>query len=405
VVLQGAVTVLLLIACANIAGLVLARSLGRSPEFGLRAALGASRWRLTRQLVTESLLLAAVGGAAGVLLGRWLLDGLLLWLLTDMPAWIQLGMDYRFLAFICAAIALCGRPGRPAPGEAPAPPARSARHPRAGRPPRPERRSRGQPAAGLVVTEIALALLLLLMAARSAGFPAGAAHRPRHQADRVLTYAIQLPQATYPDDAARIVFFSRHLERLRALPGVEAASASTVLPFSGQHIGNFFEPEGGLPGGPDAQAPVVLTRMSFPGYFETMGIPLAGRPFTEQDWRYRIIVNETLARTFWPGENAVGKRIRGIGSSDPWLEVIGVARDVRHYGWRRRCGRVYTFRSRPCRSRSSASSCARKGSRWRWHHWCARCSANRIRRCPPPGSPPWSNGSGTRCRCGGCTRS
>jgi len=334
ILLQGAVTVLLLIACANIAGLVLARSLTRSPEFGLRAALGGSRRQLVRQLVTESLLLAALGGVAGVLLGRWLLDGLLAWLLTDLPAWVQLGMDFRFLGFVLAAVALCATIAGLIPALHLL--SRLDLHSILG----PGARQASGTAArvtlmrGLVVSEIALAMLLLLMAG-SLGRALLRVQRidPGIRPEHVLTYGIQLPQATYGDDAARLAFFRQHLERLRGLPGVEAASASTVLPFSGYHLGNFFEPEGGLPGGPDVQAPVVLTRMSFPGYFETMGIPFrSGRSFTEQDWRYRIIVNETLARLFWPGENAVGKRIRSVGGGAPWLEVIGVAGDVRHYG-------------------------------------------------------------------------
>lgn len=150
---------------------------------------------------------------------------------------------------------------------------------------------------------------------------------------RVLTYGILLPDAKYRDRASRIAFFDEHLARLRALPEVESASASTVLPFSGQHVGNFFEPETGLPGGADVQPPVVLTRMSFPGYFETIGIDLmAGRSFGNQDRTGVVIVNETLARLFWPDQNAVGKRLRSAGGRGAWLEVIGVARDVRHYG-------------------------------------------------------------------------
>lgn len=333
VVLQSAVFVLLLIACANVAGLMLARALGRAPELGLRAALGASRTQLVRELMTESLLLAVLGGAAGVLLGQWLLDGTLA-LFPDLPAWIQLGIDWRFAAFVCLAIGLCATVAGLIP----------ARHVLR----RLDLRTVLGPGAlhstasagrvlslrALVVGEIALALLLLLIA----GFLGRAFLRVQHtdpglRPERVLTYGLLLPEAKYRGPAAWTAFFNQHLERLRALPEVESASASTVLPFSGQHVGNFFEPEGGLPGGPDAKAPVVLTRLSFPGYFETMGIALqAGRGFGEHDWHYKIIVNETLARLFWPGENAVGKRMRSRGSKDPWLEVVGVARDVRHYG-------------------------------------------------------------------------
>ncbi len=334
VVLQSAVAVLLLIACANTAGLMLARSLARAPELGVRAALGASRGQLVRQLLTESVLLAVLGAAAGVLLGRWLLKGWLAGVVNELPAWIQLEMDYRFLSFIVGVIALCaviagllparhilnrldlrtvlGSGARQATGST----------------------ARVSLLRGLVVSEIALAMVLLLVA----GFLGQAFLKVQHldpgiRPERVLAYNVQLPEAKYRDKAAWLAFFDQHLARLRALPDVEAASASTVLPFSGQHTGNFFEPEGGLPGGPDSPTPVVLTRTSFPGYFETMGIALqAGRSFTEHDVRDVVIVNETLARQFWPNQNAVGKRMRSQGSKGPWLEVVGVAHDVRHYG-------------------------------------------------------------------------
>ncbi len=333
-VLQGAVTVLLLIACANTAGLMLARSLARAPELGLRAALGASRGQLVRQLLTESLLLAVMGAAAGVLLGRWLLDGWLAGLVSELPAWIQLEMDYRFVGFICAAIALCATiagllPARHILGRLDLRSVLGSGN----------RQATGTAARvsllrGLVVSEIALAMVLLLVA----GLLGQAFLRvqdvdPGIRPERVLTYNLQLPGAKYHEKSAWLAFFDQHLARLRALPEVESVSASTMLPFSGQHSGNFFEPEGGLPGGPDSPTPVVLTRASFPGYFETMGIALqAGRTFTEQDVRDVVIVNETLARQFWPEGNAVGKRMRSRGSNGPWLQVVGVARDVRHYG-------------------------------------------------------------------------
>jgi len=270
----------------------------------------------------------------GVLLGRWFLDGYLLWLFSEMPAWIQLQIDFRFVVFICLVIGLCATVAGLIP----------ARHVLR----RLDLRSVLGPGVQqvttssnrvlslrtLVVGEISLALLLLLVAGfLGRAFLCVQNIDPGIRPERVLTYGLLLPEAKYHDNAACIAFFEQHLARLRALPGVESASASTVLPFSGQHVGNFLEPEGGLPGGPDGKSPVILTRKSFPGYFETMGIALkAGRAFGEKDWRSTIVVNETLARLFWPGENAVGKRVRSRGSNDPWIEVIGVAHDVRHYG-------------------------------------------------------------------------
>ncbi|ACB75138.1 permease [Opitutus terrae PB90-1] len=336
VVLQGAVLVLLLIAGANIAGLVLARTLARLPELGLRAALGASRFQLLRQLLVESIVLAALGGAAGHLLGRWLLAGALR-LFPDLPAWSRFDMDWRFAAFIIGLTAL----GVLVAGLIPArhvlsrvdvrsvmgPAAQQATHPA----------SRLATLRILVVGEIALALLLLFVAGLlGRAFLRVQQINPGVQPERRLIYGLSLPSAAYRDNASRLAFFEQHLARLRALPDVEAASVSTILPFSGTHSGSFFEPEGGLPGGPDAKSPVILTRICMPEYFATIGITFAaGQGFTEQNWHYKIIVNETLAQLFWPGQNAVGKRMRSRGSNDPWLEVVGVARDVRHYGLER----------------------------------------------------------------------
>jgi predicted permease len=332
-VLQSAVVVLLLVAAANVAGLVLARTLHRVPELGLRAALGASRAQLVRQLMIESGVLSLLGAAAGVLIGRWLLDAIL-GLFPDLPAWLRLDLDWRFAVFVCGAAALCT-------AFAGLIPARHVLHRLdmggvVGASPHQITSSRERllPLRLLVIAEIALALTLLLVAALFGR----ALLRVRLidtglRAERVLTYTVPLPEAKYRTDAARLAFFEEHLARLRALPEVEAASASTVLPFSGEHMGNFFVAEGAPPPAPDTRSPVVLTRASFPGYFETIGIAIvAGRSFTEQDRRDVVIVNETLARHFWPEENAVGKRLRTRGSKGPWLEVIGVAHDVKHYG-------------------------------------------------------------------------
>jgi putative ABC transport system permease protein len=334
VVLLGAVVVLLLIACANVAGLMLARTLIRAPELGLRAALGASRFQIVRQILTESLVLTALGGAAGVLLGRWLLAGSLAVLVAQLPSWVSAEMDLRVLAFIGLLVGLCAIVAGLVPARhilsrldlrsvlgsgarqvtAPAGRVRSLRI--------------------LVVAELGRAMLLLLVA----GFLGRAFVRVQHidpglRPEQVLVYGIVLPEAKYHDDDARVAFFQQHLERLRALPEIESASASTTLPFTGEHWGGLLEPEGGRPGGPDAKLPVVLIRATFSQYFEVMGIPLvAGHYFREAEGPSGIIVNETLARLLWPGQQAVGKHLRSQGPGAPWVEVIGVAHDVRHYG-------------------------------------------------------------------------
>lgn len=333
VVLQCAVAVVLLIAGSNVAGLMLARTQGRVAELGLRAALGASRARLVRQLMTESLVLAVLGAAAGLLLGRWARDAVIA-LFPDLPAWMNLEADWRFAAFICGTVALSATLA----GLIPAREVLSRLDVRnvigAGAQQVTASRHRLRSLRVLVVGEIALALALLVVA----GLLGHALLRvrqidPGFRADHLLTYGLSLPSVKYQSNAARLAFFEQHLARLRGLPEVQAAGISTVLPFSGQHIGNFFEPEGGLPGGPGASSPVVLTRMCLPGYLDTMDIALAGgRSFTDQDRRDVVIVNETLARRFWPGASAVGRRMRARGSKGPWLEVVGVAHDVKHYG-------------------------------------------------------------------------
>jgi putative ABC transport system permease protein len=283
--------------------------------------------------MTESFVLTLLGGVAGVLLGRWLLAGYLSVLVAQMPSWVNVETDLRFLAFISLLVGLCATVAGLVP----------ARHVLA----RLDLRSALGPSARqvtapanrvlslrvLVAAELGLAMLLLLVA----GFLGRAFLRVQHidpglRPERVLTYGIALPEAKYRDDAGRIAFIQQHLERLRALPEVESASASTALPFSGEHCGNFLEPEEGRPGGPDAQLPVLLTRSTFPRYFETLGIPLvAGRSFEEREPR-GIIVNETRAKRFWPGRNAVGRHLRSPSPGSPWIEVIGVVHDVRHYG-------------------------------------------------------------------------
>lgn len=330
--LQFAVAVLLLIACANVAGLMLARTLGRLPELGVRSALGASRWRIVRQLMAESAVLTACGAGLGVLLGRWMLSGWLSSVVEQLPAWVRLSIDARFVFFVSLMTVVCAALSGLVP----------ARHVL--------RRIDLQSIMGtgaqrgslsgnrllslraLVVGELALSLVLLLVASLLGRAFLRVQHTdPGLAPDRVLTYGLILPGAKYKG-ASRAAFFREHIARVRALPEVESASGTTALPFSGTHVGNFFEPEGGLPGGPGAKAPVVLTHSSFEDYFVTMGIAFTeGRAFAERDGPSAVVVNQTLARLFWPGVDAVGKRLR-TGAKSPWLEVVGVVRDVRHYG-------------------------------------------------------------------------
>jgi predicted permease len=204
------------------------------------------------------------------------------------------------------------------------------------------RQSTGTPAKrrglhALVVGEVALTLLLLIQAGLLVqAFRSVQKMNPGFRADHVLICQIALPETQYRTKEAWEAFYRDSLDEIRALPGVVSASAVTAPPLGG-HWGTFFTIENAPARRPDEQDPVVLQRVAFPGYFETMGIPMvAGRTFDDEDGRTEgaraVIVNETFARRFWPNQDPVGKRMRHRSASAPWMTVVGVARDVKHYG-------------------------------------------------------------------------
>jgi putative ABC transport system permease protein len=331
-----AVAMVLVIACGNVAALMLARGLSRGRELGLRLTLGATRWRVARLILVESLLLAALGGLIGMALGNAGLKSLLAWLPEQPPRWVSFDADWRvwlFAGLMVAGAALLGA----------WPVIRSAlkldlrgvvqSSGHQSTTARGGRRSLNT----LVAAEMALTLVVMVQAGllyqtfrRLQGVD------PGFRADHVLVYDIALPDTRYRSDEERKAFFEEHLERVRGLPGVESASAITAAPLNG-HWGNFFVAENAPPKASDEPNPVVLQRVAFPGYFETMRIPIqAGRAFTDRDGvndgSRAVIVNETFAKQFWPGQEPVGKRIRHNGQNTPWMTVVGVARDVKHYG-------------------------------------------------------------------------
>jgi predicted permease len=332
----GAVFLVLMIACGNVGALMLARGLSRSRELDVRLALGATQWRVGRLIALESLMLAGVGGVAGVLLGQAGLRILLSNLEQKPPSWVSFDPDWRiwsFAAFMVIASALLGA----------LPVIHSLR--------RQNLRNALQSATtqsttatggrrslnGLVVGEVALSLVLMVQAGLLLqAFRAVQRVEPGYRADNMLVYEVDLPNARYAKPEARIAFFREHLERVSKLPSVIAVSAVNAPPLGG-HWGNFFTIEGAPPAGPDEADPVVLQRVAFPGYWETMGITiLKGRALTAQDGlddgSRVVVVNETFVRRFWPDMDPIGQRIRHRGEKSPWLTVVGVARDVRHYG-------------------------------------------------------------------------
>jgi putative ABC transport system permease protein len=339
-ILLAAVGVILLIACVNIAGLTMVRGEARTREIAIRTAVGASRGRVVRQLMTESLLLAAAGGALGVLFGKLLLNGLIALMGDNVPKFIRFDLDGRFAAFcivlIGAAAALFGL----APAlQAAAVDARGSLQETVR-----STVTRGKRFAlnGLVVAEIALAIVLLVASGLLLqAFRKVLAADPGFRAEGALTWTLRLPKVKYPKADAQGGFYRALLERLKTVPGVQGASGATILPLDG-HTGTFFVAEGAPPLGPNEKNPVVLTILSMPDYFSTMGITfLAGRDFTDQEQHLpratKAVVNETFMKQFFPKlrrpSDVIGKRITFAGDRNPtWIDIVGVTRDTKHYG-------------------------------------------------------------------------
>jgi putative ABC transport system permease protein len=332
-VLLGAVGLVLLICCANVANLLLARAAQRQKEIAVRSALGATRTRLVRQLLIESLLLALFGGALGCVFARWGIDLLLVLKPENLPRLDQVRIDWAVLAFTgCISVATGLVFGLV--------PALQATNPdlndtlKEG-----DRGGTGGPARHrvrdlLIVSEVALSLVLLVGAGlliRS--FVRLLAVDPGFRPEHVLAVSIPLPVSRYPAPAQEAAFFQRLLERVRELPGVRSAGAVTDVPlFGGSSTG--FDVEGRPLAKPN-ERPMTEFRSASPGYFQTMGIDLvAGRTFTPDDRADAppvALINETLARRYFGKENPLGKRI-GLSRPTDWREIVGVVRDVRNYG-------------------------------------------------------------------------
>ncbi len=336
--LGAGVALVLLIACANTASTMLARSVFRRREMGIRLALGASSGRLTRQFLTESLALAAIAGVFGALIGRagvhLLTSGI-----QSTPPWLHLAVDLRAMSFsvsivlvttllfgLVPTLSLRRQKVADAIGGGATRVAGSL----------PERRM----LSALVVVEVALAAILL-----ATGGLLLRAHRnlrnvdPGFRADGVASFRLTLTGDRYRDGLADKRFYDQLIERLRALPGVDAAGIVTCPPFS-CHWGSFFTAEGAAKKSTKEIDPVVLLRLASPDYFKTMGIRLVrGRFYAPNEGNPKgprfAVINEELAKQLWPdGRDPVGKRFiyRGDTSTRDWMTVTGVVHDVRHYG-------------------------------------------------------------------------
>jgi putative ABC transport system permease protein len=329
----GAVGCVLLIACANVANLLLARATARYKEIAVRAALGASRRRVIRQLLTECLLLSLVGGLLGLLLAWWGTEALVKLIPEDMPRLAEINLDRWVFGFTLLISVVTGVVFGLAPAlqaskieltEAMKEGSRGAGG------------GRGRLRSALVVAEIAIALFVLI----GAGLLLQTFRRLQQvdlgfKAGNALTASVILPVTRYPKHEQVTAFYQALLERVKALPGVEAVSAIAPLPLSGDMFRISFEVEGrNIPKG---ELPSSHFRSISLDYFSAMKIPLlAGRAFTERDNASApgvVIVNKTFANRHFPNENPIGKHIKpgvSVEGEPVWREIVGVVKDVKH---------------------------------------------------------------------------
>jgi putative ABC transport system permease protein len=334
-VLFAAVICVLLIANANVANLLLARASVRGKEMALRAALGASRGRIIRQLLTESVLLAGLGGAFGLLIAQWGTEALIKIVPQNIPRISTIQLDAVVLAFtllvsLGTGIVFGLVPAWHASHVDLNASLKSGSRTGGGEP-------KGRLRNGLVMAEVALALVLLICSGLLIqSFARLGRVQPGLRTDRLLTARVQLPDIAYPKNENIISFFEQLLPRVRALPGVESASLIVPLPLSGSNmVTSFDDAEHPLPDGQQPGAPVRIIGTE---YFQTMGIPLRqGRVFDSTD-RFEtapvVIVNERFAQKFFPGQNVLGKRIKpGFAADDSgekMREIVGVVGNVKH---------------------------------------------------------------------------
>ena len=341
-VLLGAVGFVLLIACANVANLLLARAAARSKEIAVRTALGASRDRLVRQLLTESLLLALAGGVLGLLLAYWGVRSVVALDPGQLPRADEIGIDAPVMAFTLFVSVVTGLLFGLAPALHASATDLHGMLKEGGRGSAGDRGGQGLRRT-LVVAEVALALTLLTGAgllvksfARLQGVDPG--FDPGH----LLTFNLSLPAARYPADSQQTAFFDQVLPAIAAVPGVRAAGATSVMPFGGSWSTASFEIEGYQPP-PKSPGPWGDIRIVSPGFFETLRIPLRkGRFLGEEDragGRRVAVIDEEFVRRYWPNQDPLGKRLTfgpPPGAADTtareWIEVVGVVGHTKHEG-------------------------------------------------------------------------
>ena len=345
-ILLGAVIFVLLIACANLATMLLARASARERELAIRVALGAGRWRLLRQMLTESVLLAIAGAAAGIILSVWGLEMLKQIGARTVPRLAEVNVDLVVLIVTAVVAVGTGILFGLIPAFATTKPELTEALKEGGRSST-TGEERNKVRNSLVIAEIALALVLLV----GAGLLLKSYTRiqnidPGFDRRNVLTAEVNLPETKYPqresanyrEGEAMINFWNEALRRVQQLPGVEATGFTTILPLSGSNSDSSFSIEGRVPGknepGPDEEIRIVT-----PDYFRVLKTSLLrGRFFNESDNGQApgvVIISDALAKKYWPNEDALGKRITFSDPRKPdpkWLTIVGIVRSIRHRG-------------------------------------------------------------------------
>ena len=340
----GAVGFVLLIACANVANLLLVRAAARETEIAIRTALGAARGRLLRQLVTESLLLSLAGAVVGAAIALWIVDAVVAFGPEGLPRLSEVTVDARVLGFTALVAVVTGlvfglvpafHAARSETGQMLRESGRGTSH----------RKATNRTRSLLVVSEFALAVVLLVGAGlliRS--FVALVNVDPGYDVERVVTFNASLPSAKYPYDQEQRAFADDVLERMRRLPGVQSAAIAFGRPLERSIFRTTFDVEGRPPNPPERRTPIEV-RSSTPDYFRTLGIALVrGRLYTMEDRAGRppvIVVNQEFVRRYFPNEDPIGKRItlgwgRDTAANAPSIlvggEIVGVVADIKQYG-------------------------------------------------------------------------
>jgi predicted permease len=334
-ILLAASGCVLLIACANVASLTLARAAVRSREFAVRAAIGARRGRLLRQVLTECIVLSVIGGALGFACAKLAIPPLLHMAPTNIPRLDETGMDagmfvFTFLVAVFTGMAFGIVPAIQSSRIDLTTPLRTASRSASGG------RQRQRLRAGLLIAEISLAFVLVIASGLLTRSLFGALSvNPGFRVDHLLALDVKLPAIKYKTDAQQTMFLNQALGRLRSLPAVNSASAVFCPPLVSPCWDSVFL-IGDRPVPPVAEEPRAAFNIAEPGYLETMQVPLlAGRNFTAADSRQApgvVLVNETMAKRWWPHESAIGKKIMQGGKAVPPMEIVGVVGDLKEDG-------------------------------------------------------------------------